>query len=75
MPAGPTQASRHRWLAMDGRAAARDRMTGHDVFKVGTGIATRLDALYAMICESFRKAGLTGLGRGPLVETKGDAGP
>jgi len=42
------------------RAADRDSMTGHNVFNVGTGIATRLDALYATICEKLEEGGIDG---------------
>jgi UDP-N-acetylglucosamine/UDP-N-acetyl-alpha-D-glucosaminouronate 4-epimerase len=39
------------------RAAGKGAGTGPAVFNVGTGVATRLDTLYAMICQKLRDGG------------------
>jgi UDP-N-acetylglucosamine 4-epimerase len=40
------------------RAADRNMVTHGAIYNVGTGVSTRLDALYRLICEMLQQAGL-----------------
>ncbi len=42
------------------RTTQRGEQAGHAIFNVGTGVSTRLDALYASICKSLRDGGCEG---------------
>ena len=42
------------------RAAAGDKAAAHAVYNVGTGVATRLDTLYGLICKVLRDSGRPG---------------